>query len=133
MKAMDDHDLPVRAVILECPFGSMLRTVENRFRTMGVPAFPMAQLLVFWGGAEQGFNAFAHNPERYARSIKCPALLIYGAKDAKVSPEETAAIFHNLAGPKRLLTLPEAGHENFFLRYPDEWTASVDSLLRQGR
>jgi len=133
MKAMNDEKLPVRSVILECPFGSMLRTVQNRFKMMGVPAFPMAQLLVFWGGAENGFNAFDHNPERYARSIKCPALLIYGGKDAKVSEEETAAIFKNLAGPKKLLSLREAGHDNYLLRFRNEWTTAVDSFLTQSR
>ena len=130
MKAMQDDSLKVGAVILECPFGTMLKTVQNRFKMLGVPAFPMAQLLVFWGGAENGFNAFDHNPEQYAGSIKCPALLIYGAKDKKVSPEETAAIYQNLGGQKKLLTLPDAGHENYLLRHRGEWTAVVDSFLK---
>jgi alpha-beta hydrolase superfamily lysophospholipase len=130
MKAMHDGAPDVRRVILECPFGTMLRTVQNRFKMLDVPAFPMAQLLVFWGGVENGFNAFSHNPEDYAGSIRCPALLIYGARDAKVSLEETAAIFRNLAGPKRLLTLPGAGHENYLKRYRNEWTAAVDSFLQ---
>jgi pimeloyl-ACP methyl ester carboxylesterase len=89
MKAMHDHQLPVSSIIIECPFGTMLQTVENRFATMHIPSFPMAHLLVFWGGVQNGFNAFSHNPVDYAKKIKCPTLLFYGAKDEKVSPGET--------------------------------------------
>ena len=131
MKAAHDDTMAVHSIILECPFGTMLQTVENRFKTIGVPAFPLAHLLVFWGGAENGFNAFNHNPETYARSIKCPVLLMWGGKDDKVSPEETAAIFQNLAGPKRLLTFPEAGHENYLIKYKSGWIAGVASFLKQ--
>ncbi len=133
MKAMKDDDLHVSALILECPFGTMLRTVQNRFQMLGVPAFPMANLLVFWGGVENGFNAFTHNPEQYAKSIKRPTLLIYGARDKKVSLEETTAIYENLAGPKTLLTLPEAGHENYLLRYRKDWTSAVTSFLNKAQ
>ena len=38
------------AVVLECPFDRLLTTVEHRFELMGVPAFPLARLLTFWGG-----------------------------------------------------------------------------------
>ena len=48
------------AIILEGIFDRMLTTVENRFKMMGVPAFPFAQLLVFWGGIDQGYQLNAH-------------------------------------------------------------------------
>ncbi|HEX2535383.1 MAG TPA: alpha/beta fold hydrolase [Chitinophagaceae bacterium] len=130
MKAMRDYQLPVHALILECPFSTMLQTVKNRFGTMGIPSFPMAHLLVFWGGVQNGFNAYRHNPVDYARSITCPVLLLYGAKDEKVTPEETAAIFSRLAGPKSLVTFPLAGHENYLTRYREQWTAAITRFLR---
>lgn len=131
MKALDDHALPVSAIIIECPFSTMLKTVENRFVNLGVPTMPMAHLLMFWGGVQHNFNAFSHNPVEYAKSIACPTLLLYGEKDDKVIPQETAAIFHNLAGPKSLVTFPEAGHENYLIRYRQEWTAAVARFLQQ--
>jgi uncharacterized protein len=57
MKAINQFGIIPSAVILECPFGSMYQTTEARFKNMGVPAFPMAGLLVFWGGVENGFWA----------------------------------------------------------------------------
>ena len=83
MKAEKDHKLSPSAIIIECPFGTMLQTVEARFKAMKVPAFPMASLLVFWGGYENDFNAFNHNPVDYAKQIYCPTLLLYGEKDIK--------------------------------------------------
>ena len=56
----------VNAILLECPFDRMLNAVQHRFETMGVPGFPFARLLMFWGGVQNGFNAFAHNPIDYA-------------------------------------------------------------------
>jgi pimeloyl-ACP methyl ester carboxylesterase len=109
----------------------MLRTVENRFAALKVPSFPLARLLVFWGGLENGFDAFSLQPETYARAIHCPTLLIWGAKDTKVMADETDAIYRNLAGPKQLLRLPEAGHNDYLLRYKDLWLATVDSFLER--
>jgi uncharacterized protein len=130
MKAMADDKLQVTSAILECPFSTMLSTVEARFRAMNVPAFPMAQLLVFWGGVQNGFNAFKHNPEQYAKRITVPVLLLYGAKDRDVSRKETDAIFKNLHGPKRLRIFENAGHENYLLRHRAEWVESVSGFLK---
>jgi pimeloyl-ACP methyl ester carboxylesterase len=131
MKAMNDEQLPVEQIILECPYSTMLRTVENRFATLRVPSFPLAHLLVFWGGQENGFNAFSLRPEAYARIIHLPTLLIWGEKDSKVMEDETTSIYRNLAGPKQLLRLPEAGHNDYLLRHRALWIATVDSFLER--
>jgi uncharacterized protein len=130
MKAMHDHSPNVKSVILECPFGTMLETVKSRFRMLNAPSFPMAHLLLFWGGTMNGFNAFEHNPASYAKNIQAPVLLIYGEKDIKVSMQETETIYKNLAGPKKLLRLPLAGHENYLNKYQKEWTDAVSGFLK---
>jgi alpha-beta hydrolase superfamily lysophospholipase len=129
MKAMHDDTLKASGVILECPFGTMMETVKSRFRMIGVPAFPMAQLLMFWGGTMNGFNAFEHNPSDYAKTIGAPVLLIYGEKDLKVSAEETDRIYQNLPGRKKLLKLPLAGHENYLVKYRKKWTEAVHTFM----
>lgn len=129
LKAVDDHPLPVHSLILECPFSTMLQTVENRFGMMGAPSFPLAHVLVFWGGALNGFNAFAHNPSDYAKDVTLPTLLLWGEKDDRVKREETDAIFAHLAGPKKLSTYPQAGHENYLIRYREQWTGDVAEFL----
>jgi len=131
MRAVSEHDIQPRGIILECPFGTMYQTVCARFKTMNAPVFPMAGLLVFWGGLQNGFWAFGHNPVEYARKINCPALLLYGAKDRNVSMSETEQIFKNLSGMKTLKIYPNAGHENYLTKYQDKWTEDVQMFLNR--
>jgi uncharacterized protein len=131
MKAIKDYDLKPTSIIIECPFGSMYKTVCKRFEMQGIPSFPMAGLLVFWGGVQNNFWAFSHNPEEYAKSIHCPTLLLYGEKDQKVSREEINTIFQNLNGRKMLVTYPLAGHENYLSLYKEKWANDVKSCLQR--
>lgn len=129
MKAINDYGISPKGIIIECPFGSMYKTVCARFRTMNAPTFPMARLLVFWGGLQNGFWPFGHNPTDYAKKIICPTLLFYGAKDEKVSRQEINEIFSNLVGQKKLTIFQEAGHENYLTKYKDEWTQDIERFL----
>jgi len=130
LKALAENSLSVSSAIIECPFGSMYETTCARFRIMGMPSFPMAGLLVFWGGVENGFWAFGHEPTTYAKNVKCPVLLMYGEKDAKVSRNEIDEIYANLCGSKQLVTFPNAGHENYLHSYKQEWRTAVVSFLQ---
>jgi hypothetical protein len=129
LKAMQDFQLKPKALILECPFGSMYKTTCARFQIMGVPCFPMAAFLVFWGGVENNFWAFGHQPTEYAKAVDCPTLLLYGEKDKNVSRAETDEIFETLKGEKVLKTFQESGHENFLLKYSSEWRKEVSEFL----
>lgn len=129
MKALSENALAVSSAIVECPFGSMYETTCARFDMMGMPSFPMAGLLVFWGGLENGFWAFGHNPTEYARNIKVPLLVLYGEKDPKVSRGEIDQIYANLSVPKKLVTFAQAGHENYLHQYKTEWQHAVTTFL----
>ena len=133
LKALHDYPLQPTSVILECPFGSLYKTTCARFKSLGAPPFPLAVLLVFWGGIQNGFWALGLNPSDYAESVKCPALLLYGEQDEKVSRKETDEIFANMKGFKQLKTYPLAGHENFLSKYHDEWVKDVGRFLETGK
>ena len=133
MHAYAKRALPVKGIILECPFGSMRQTVKNRFEMMHVPYFPMGDLLVFWGGIENGFNAFSNNPEEYAKQLKLPVLLMYGERDDRVKRFEIEHIYNNLPGIKTLKTFPLSGHESYLNKYPEEWKSEVRQFLNKNR
>lgn len=133
MRAQSVYQMQAQALILECPYSTMLTTTKARFKMMGLPGFPMANLLVFWGGTLNGFNAFDLEPVEYAKKIKTPVLLMHGSLDPKVSEEETGKIFTNLAGPKKLYAFPFADHENYVLRFKKEWTQAVSIFLTEHR
>lgn len=133
MKALRDYKLNPRGIIIECPFGSMYQTTCNRFKKMNIPCFPMANMLVFWGGIQNGFWAFDHKPTEYAKAITCPTLLLYGEKDENVSREEIEEIYNNLQGKKTLKSYKHAGHENYLTNYRKEWIKDVSDFLNQNR
>jgi alpha-beta hydrolase superfamily lysophospholipase len=117
------------ALILECPFNSMLDTTKNRFQLMGLPSFPLAHVLVFWGGVQQGFNAFAHNPEDYALGVRCPTLLMHGERDARVSMAQARSIASGLGTNGTFKTFPELGHQSYCESAPGEWERTVVDFL----
>lgn len=129
MKAVSENTVNPSKIILECPFGSMRSAVDVRVRVMGAPHFPFTDLFMFWGGALNGFWAYSHNPEEYAKHIQQPTLLLYGEKDERVPRSETDLIYERLAGPKKLVTFPESKHESYLNKYKTEWTAALAEFL----
>ena len=117
------------AMVLESPFDRMLTTVAHRFDLVGVPAFPLARLLVFWGGVQQGYWAFANNPVEYARSVKCPTLMMRGGHDPFVRQREAESVFNNIAGTKQLVVFDRAVHEPCVAVDKARWSGRVTDFL----
>ncbi|MNX05278.1 2-succinyl-6-hydroxy-2,4-cyclohexadiene-1-carboxylate synthase [compost metagenome] len=130
MKALNDFKINPAAIIMECPYSSLLKTTQARFKILHIPAFPLANILVFWGGFQHHFNGFKLRPVDDAKSIKCSTLLLYGEKDTRVSRNEINEIFNNLKGIKTLRTYPLAGHDNYLTQYKTEWTQDISLFLK---
>jgi alpha-beta hydrolase superfamily lysophospholipase len=117
------------ALLLECPFDRMLTAVRVRCRLVGGVSFPLAEALVFWGGAQHGFNAFRHNPADYAQGVRCPVLLMHGTLDSRVKATDMQAIHDALPGKKALWSFAGVGHESYVNRRPAEWREQVEAFL----
>ena len=129
LRAESELGLRPAANILECPYGSMLQTARNRFASMGLPPFPLANMLVFWGGVENAYWAFGLRAEDYARRASAPTLLLWGTADPRVTRAETDSIFAHLLGPKRRHYFAGAGHEPYWHRQPAAWRCAIGSFL----
>ena len=129
MRALARLHVSADVAILECPFDRLLTTVRNRFDMVRVPAFPLAHLMVFWGGWQFGFNGFEHNPVDYARACRCPILLLNGENDDKVTPAQSDEIYANFPGPHEHHTISGAGHDSFARASPAEWSDVVYGFL----
>ena len=116
-------------VILECPFDRLVTTVGHRFSAMNLPPIPLSQLLVYWGGFQQDFDGFTHNPTEYAKSVTCPAMVMHGDQDPRVSMQEARSVFANLVGPKRFTSLSGVGHQSYLTARPEEWRRGVAEFL----
>ena len=130
MKALSDYGISPSAVILECPFSTLYRTVCNRFDLLGVPQFPFAGMIVFWGGVQHGFWGFSHNPSDYAKSIKTKVLLLHGKLDNRVGKDEMKLIYDNISSEKKLLEYEDAEHETLFTSNPQRWKKDVISFIK---
>jgi uncharacterized protein len=129
LKAESERPLTAVAVVAEEPFNRLLTTVELRFQSRRLPAFPWAQLLVFWGGVQGGFDGFHHDPAEYARRITTPTLLVGGEEDPWVRVQDTREIFDALAGPKELALCPGVAHQLCLRAAPEVWLPAVQGFL----
>jgi alpha-beta hydrolase superfamily lysophospholipase len=129
LKALHDEPLQPAALVLECPFDRFTATVRHRFDTFRLPSFPAADLLMFWGGVQQGFNPWRFNPAEYAAAVAAPTLLMNGDRDPYVSVTEAHSIFDRLAGPRELKLFSGLGHQSFLRARRGDWTATVARFL----
>lgn len=133
LRAAGRLDVKPDAIIIEAVFDTMCNTIRHRFESMGVPSFPCADLLVFWGGWQMGFDGFAHNPVDYAAGVTCPVLVMHGRDDARAKLADARAVFDHLGGRKQFLEFKATGHEPYVRRNTEPWRAAVRCLLDQPR
>lgn len=130
LHAMDEYKLQPAKVILDMPFGSLPDAVKGRVKMMGLPAEPVSSLLTFWGGVEQGFWAFNMRPCDDAKTIVCPVLLEWGAKDPRVTRAEIDCTYKNISSvQKKLVVYETAGHESFCKKENEKWKAVMKAFL----
>jgi uncharacterized protein len=61
-------------------------------------------------GEKGSFQIDEVSPAMAARRIAVPVLLIHGASDTATPPDHSRRVFENLAGPKRMIIVAGAGH-----------------------
>jgi uncharacterized protein len=129
LRAIAVEGVKADAVIIESPFDRLINTVGNRFKIMGLPAFPAAELLVFWGGMQQRFDGFGHNPVEYAKSVSCPVLLMHGEQDTRATVDQAKSVFDNLSGEKSFVIFPDVSHEILAGARSDQWRVEIAKFL----
>ena len=131
LRAIHRYEIKPDAIILESPFSRLLETTRNRFRLMGLPPFPAAEVMIFWGSVQLGINGFRHNPLDDARFVTCPTLILGGGKDERATPEQIQSVFDAIPASKRLAMIPQAGHELSITIAPEIWNQAVNWLLQE--
>jgi uncharacterized protein len=130
LTAIAKEDVQPDGIILELPFARSINTLRSRVRAFHIPSFPLAELIVFWGGVQHGFNAFAHNPVTYASQVQCPTLIMHGSLDKWTTINEIKEILQNLRGSKELVLFPNTGHTLLVTVDLKLWKTSVDQFLQ---
>lgn len=118
----------ISAVVAAESFSDLRTVVTERapfFFTSGI-----IERSLLLAGQQGRFQIDAANPASAARTIKAPVLLIHGAMDVETPPDHARRIFAALGGPKRLILVPGAAH-NQSLQGPvwSEIESWIDSVL----
>lgn len=129
LKAVPQENIHPQAIIIELPFARFLVTVRSRLREVGLPTFPMAELIVFWGSVQHQVNGFSHNPVTYAYQVRCPTLLFHGKLDKWTTVAEVEEIASNLRGSKQVVIFSTAGHAILVTADKKLWYQNVEKFL----
>ena len=129
LQAVSRENVTPDAIVLELPFSRLLDAVRVRLTARGMPTFPMAELVVFWGGIQHGFNGFAHNPIDDARQVSCPTLVLHGEGDRWMSLAQIDEFMAAFPAQKQLTIFPDAGHQLLVTVDRDLWSQSIDRFL----
>ena len=126
-------DPRVRAVVAETTFSSIEDMVETVVRAKtGLPTFPFAPLIVYFGQREAGVPIAAVRPvDVIGRLAPRPVLLIRGGRDTWV-PADNADLLYAAAGePKELWDVPDAEHARVQDADPVEYERRIASFFDQ--
>jgi uncharacterized protein len=131
-------DPRVRGVIAQSAFADLREIVEERARGFGI-LFRRSDVAEAICLAERkaAFRADEVSPRILASRIRVPVLLLHGEQDRETSVGHSRRIYDALAGPRRLLTLPGAGHNDVLgrpetWREVEAWLASMPAPLTSG-
>jgi uncharacterized protein len=130
LRAIGTEKINPDAVIVEATFDSLLNAGKSRFRTMGLPVSPFAELLIFWGSVQTRSNLFLHNPADYARSVNCPTLILHGEKDERATLDQARAIAAAMERNARFVSFAGVPHVPIVEARPLEWTREVRDFLQ---
>lgn len=122
----------LRAVVIESGFADLLRDVSKLFtRFTGLPAFPFANLIVWFGERISGARLAEIRPVRVIGRISPrPVLIISDLADALADEPYDGEHLYAAAGePKELWQVPNAAHVNAYGTFPEEWLARVSGFL----
>jgi pimeloyl-ACP methyl ester carboxylesterase len=105
---------------------SELRTIATERAPFILPNWLIARAFLT---AERrgGFKIDEVSPVSAATAIRIPVLLIHGDADIETTPAHSKRVLDALAGPKRLILVPGAGH-NQSLSTPEVWR-EIDGWL----
>jgi fermentation-respiration switch protein FrsA (DUF1100 family) len=121
----------LKAVVAQSPFTSIEENVAAGVRQIaGLPPFPFAPLVIYFGEQETGLNIGQVRPiEDITRIAPRAVLLMHGQQDHLISPDNSQNLYDVAGEPKELVYFPEAAHSGMIGSDPTLWERSVVGFL----
>jgi fermentation-respiration switch protein FrsA (DUF1100 family) len=122
----------LRCVVAESGFADVQRDISALLRRFtGLPAFPFANLIIFFGQRLSGVRLAEIRPVRVIGRISPRAVFIISDLDDDLAnePYDGEHLFAAAGEPKRLWQVRDSGHVRAFELFPDEWVRRVGDFL----
>ena len=122
----------VGAVVADSAFLSFEETIAHHVGLIfRLPAFPVANLLIFLTRTRMGFDLEDGNVERAVGALpEVPMLFIGGSEDRRMPPDRAQRLHRASRNPlSRVLIVDDAGHGRAFSQAPKLYLDTVFSFL----
>jgi alpha-beta hydrolase superfamily lysophospholipase len=130
-RAISDLSLRPDRIIVEAVYKSLLETLKSRVRLLGLPAFPLAHMIVFWWSMIHRKSGLEMDLNRFAKNMKIPILMLHGENDSKAELQHAREGFDSLQGEvKKFVIMPGLIHESYLDKMEVLWTKEVISFLK---
>jgi uncharacterized protein len=130
LAAAEHPDL--RAVVIESGFADLYHDIGAVFsKYTGLPAFPFARLVIFWGQRISRVRLAEVRPAQVISAIAPrPVFIISDLRDALANePYDGEQLYRSAGEPKELWQVAEATHVNAFGVEREAWLAHVGGFL----
>ena len=107
----------IRAVVVQSTYSSVEDNVAEGVRAFaGLPPFPFAPLVIWFGEREAGLDIRQVRPIDDVGQISPRAILfIHGEQDGAIPAENSLRLYQAAKEPKELYLVPHAGHGGFLV------------------
>ena len=123
----------IRAVIAESAYTSVGDNISEGVRGLtGLPPFPFAPLIVFFGERQAGVDIRVVRPLDVVGQINpIPLLFIHGELDELILPHNSQKLYEAAREPKELYIVQNAGHGGFLEAAPEEYPRRILAFLEK--
>ena len=123
----------VRAVVVQSSYSSLEDNIREGARAVtGLPPFPFAPLLIWFGEREAGLKIRDVRPIDDLDEIAPRAILfIHGERDPAIHVSNSLRMYQAASEPKELFLVPGAGHGGLMAADPAEFERRVVGFLER--
>jgi alpha/beta superfamily hydrolase len=122
----------LRALVIESGFADLQHDIAQLFtRFTHLPAFPLANLVVWWGQRLADVRLSDIRPALVIGQVSPRATLIIADLRDELAdePYDGERLFAAAGEPKELWQVEDAGHVQAYFQRPQEWVARVGDFL----
>ena len=132
MAASGEEDLPeqVKGIISDCGYSSPWEILNYQLKHAAhLPAGLFLPQIERLCEKKIGMNLHDYAAVDQLKKAKVPVLFVQGMEDQMVPPEMVQQVYDACASPKRLLTVPQAGHGESIAFAPDVYHKDIIELF----